>query len=955
MSTQASAPENFEPGALVHARGREWVVMPERRPGAMRLRPLAGTAVEDQVIVPALEPDPPKPATFPLPDPEKHGTRESARVLRQALRLRLRNGAGPLRCFGNVNFIPRAYQFVPLLAGLKTDPVRMLVADDVGIGKTIEAGLILRELLDRQEITRSAVLCPPHLCEQWKSELAEKFNIQAEVVTPGTVRRLERGLRPDQSIFDVYPHTIISLDYIKSDRRRDDFVLRCPEFVIVEEAHACVKRSERTRHQRYELLKDLAADDARHMVFLTATPHSGDDVAFHNLLGLIDPKFRQLLDMPQGEDRNRLRQELANHFVQRRREDIKDWGEEAGLPAKDALESTYALSADWGQLFDGVIRYARRMVEHADQHGTKFQQRLSWWAALGLLRCVSSSPASAAAALRTRLQRAEAESEEEFNERAAANVLDGGFGELPDLDESTPAGTVEDVDDAGQLRELIERAENVRGVERDPKVASGTKIVGDLLKDGYRPIVFCRYIATAHYVAEVLGKRLKNAKVEAVTGEYTPEERAERVAALTDEAAAEEKTPVLVATDCLSEGINLQAVFDAVVHYDLSWNPTVHEQREGRVDRFGQPADTVRTLMLYGSDNPVDGAILQVIIRKAQRIRKELGITVPVPADEQAVSDAIMRTVLFRSEPTAARQQTFDFGETEAELDRAWESARNRTQDARTRTIFAQRALQPDDVIPEWRKATDVLGDSAAVTRFVQAACERLGAPLDPGRRGWRLPFDKLPESVRDRLADARVGRIERIVFDQPVPHDHVLIHRTHPLVTTLADTITEHALESDDPDVAARSFAVTTPAVAKRTVLYHLRLRSRIVENDKRRNTSHTLLAEELVTVRVAGSEQPATPEVLDEETVRSFQDVELGHLDRPARVDAIKRATESANGDLKAGLEDVARERAQQVLADHRRVRDAARLKGVTFDVQPSLPVDVIGVGVLLPDVQL
>ena len=106
-----------------------------------------------------------------------------------------------------------------------------------------------------------------------------------------------------------------------------------------------------------------------------------------------------------------------------------------------------------------------------------------------------------------------------------------------------------------------------------------------------------------------------------------PETREARVAGI----GAADGARVLVATDCLSEGINLQEYFDAVVHYDLSWNPTRHEQREGRVDRFGQPSRTVRATLLYGANNPVDGAVLQVILRKAARIREELGVPVPVP------------------------------------------------------------------------------------------------------------------------------------------------------------------------------------------------------------------------------------------------------------------------------------------------------------------------------------
>ena len=144
----------FKPGDLVRARGREWVVLPELRADLMKLRPLGGAEDDATVIYLPLEPQPPVSATFDLPDPDKPGSQEAALLLRDALRLKLRAGAGPFRSFGNLNVEPRAYQLVPLLMALKLDMVRLLVADDVGIGKTIEAGLIARELIDRGEIER---------------------------------------------------------------------------------------------------------------------------------------------------------------------------------------------------------------------------------------------------------------------------------------------------------------------------------------------------------------------------------------------------------------------------------------------------------------------------------------------------------------------------------------------------------------------------------------------------------------------------------------------------------------------------------------------------------------------------------------------------------------------------------------------------------------------------------
>ncbi|NLH89225.1 MAG: DEAD/DEAH box helicase, partial [Treponema sp.] len=136
----------YAPGSLVRVRGREWVVQPESNNDILALRPLGGSDDDIQVIIPSLEFPPVEPAIFELPDPEKPGAHDSALLLRDALRLKLRATAGPFRSFGNISVEPRAYQLVPLLMALKLQPVRLLIADDVGIGKTIEAGLIIREL-----------------------------------------------------------------------------------------------------------------------------------------------------------------------------------------------------------------------------------------------------------------------------------------------------------------------------------------------------------------------------------------------------------------------------------------------------------------------------------------------------------------------------------------------------------------------------------------------------------------------------------------------------------------------------------------------------------------------------------------------------------------------------------------------------------------------------------------
>ena len=948
----------YNPGDLVRARGREWVVLPEKRADLLKLRPLGGSEDDATLIYLPLEPEPPVAASFDLPDPTKPGSQAAALLLRDALRLKLRAGAGPFRSFGNISVEPRAYQLVPLLVALKLDTLRLLIADDVGIGKTIEAGLIAREMLDRGEVERLAVICPPHLCEQWQQELASKFNVEAEVVRTGTATRLERGLRPDESIFEVYPFTVVSLDYIKSDRRRADFLRACPELVIVDEAHTCVQTNTSTRHQRYQLVKGLAdAAPARHMLFLTATPHSGDDAAFHNLLGLIHPRFASLIDLPEGDQRRRLRDELANHFVQRRRGDIAEWRDTAGFPVRESREATHSLTGDWGRLFDDVLEYARTMVQRAEG-GTKLQQRMSWWAALALLRCVSSSPSAAALALRTRLKAVEGEPESrqiaELDQTASETVMDGAAEDALTLDETVPAGTVESPEDAAAIRQLIARADALRGAKGDPKLAALIREVRALLADGFKPVVFCRYIATAHYVAEHLKAALRGGKshVIAVTGELTSDQREERV----EELGTLENgiTPVLIATDCLSEGVNLQSYFDAAVHYDLTWNPTRHEQREGRVDRFGQSSKTVRALMLYGENNPVDGAVLKVILRKAEKIRKELGVAVPLPADNTKVVDAIMRAVLLQSGRVAeaTRQLTLDFADTEAEVDSAWETAR----DKMSRTVFAQRRLRPGEVLPEWRTAVAVLGGEEDVVRFVSNATARLGTPLEPASDHYRLPLGHLPKALQERLEGIGLRGPLKIGFTHPVPSGVLHIHRTHPLVVSLGDYVAESALDLGDPELGARSGAMFTAGVDNRTTVYLLRLRHQIAVERRdaqgRYVFARSLLAEECLGVAVCGT---AAPEVLDEADALALLSLEPHrNMENGQKTQLVAQALDAVP-ELEPRFNAIAQSRAEALFSDHRRVREASDVRGLRYSVSAALPVDKIGVYVLMPMAKL
>jgi len=919
---------DFLPGNLVRARGREWVVQGDSRRDWLRLRPLGGADDDIVGLIPALELQPVEPATFPWPDPGRPGNHGAALLLRDALRLKLRAGGGPFRSFGNIAVEPRGYQLVPLLMALRLDTVRLLIADDVGIGKTIEAGLIARELMDRGEIARLAVLCPPHLVEQWQGELENRFNLQAVALTAASATRIERDLPHGMSLFDHYPVVVVSLDYIKSERHREHFLAIAPECVIVDEAHTCAAAGQ-GKQLRFELLKRLTEDEGRHLLLLTATPHSGDETAFYNLLSLLDPRFVELRERASANDP--LRQQLARHFVQRRRKDIADWqsetGDGRGFPRRMKTEVTYRLSGDWGAFFDAVQTYCRELAESIEQKQSG-AARLIWYATLALLRCVASSPAAAVKALSTRLEGAVTDADTLHDER----LYDGEADDLS-ANDLEPPGQCED---GKRLQRLIDEAERLSGTAGDPKLAALVAHLRELLADGYQPVVFCRYVATAHYVAQHLRHHFPKATIEAVTGEYTPEERRERVEGLLDHEAR-----VLVATDCLSEGINLQHGFTAVVHYDLAWNPTRHEQREGRVDRFGQQAPEVRCTMLYGQDNPVDGFVLNVILRKGEAIQKELGVLVPLPEDEQRINQALVKAALMRrsdAQPSAL-QASFDFGEAEQILQPLQAQWRDALEKARAnRTVFAQRRIRPDEVLPEWQKQQQALGSAADVQRFVQSACARLNAPLEKGRaQTWRLLPQHLPEALRQRLADEGIERPTALDFNE--------LHRSHPLVTVLAEHLLEDSLLGQS-GFAARSAATVTADVDTVTTLYLLRLRHQL--SYVRRREPFQLMAEETVTLAVRGRAQP---EWLGGEDVdRLLACAPSANLPPDTMQREVAQALEFLRVQP-ARLEALARERADALLADHRRVREAARDVG-QYSVSPCLPVDVIGVYVLLPD---
>ena len=934
---------SFSVGSLVKTRGREWVVLPGSTDALAQLRPLGGANDEVTAILAALEAI--EPATFDLPDPTQIGDYRSARLLRAAVRLGFRASAGPFRSFARINVEPRPYQLVPLLMALKQNPVRLLIADDVGIGKTIEALLVARELLDRGEISRLAVLCPPQLAEQWQRELEEKFYIEAELVLSSTASRLERNLPPGRSLFDRHDFTVVSTDFIKSERRRDEFLRAAPEFIIVDEAHTVVHAFDKRagRHQRYELVKALASRQDRHLALVTATPHSGREEAFRALLALLNEDFSQLPDDLTGRDNEHHRRAIASCFVQRRRGDITRYLDAStDFPERDAAETSYTLSEDYKRLFHQVLRYASEIVL---QPGEGYRRRVRWWSALALLRSIASSPAAGAATLRNRAAITEGESIEDLDARGSRIVLDKMADTSTEASDIVPGGDIwsnegEEKRQRRRLQEMARRAEQLKG-KPDWKLAGLVKILKQLLRDGYSPIVFCRFIPTVEYLQDELRQVIKSAEISGVTGTLPPTEREQRVAQL-----AEADKRVLVCTDCLSEGINLQHGFDAVVHYDLSWNPTRHEQREGRVDRYGQKRDRVKVVTYYGTDNQIDGVVLDVLLRKHKSIRTSLGISVSVPGSSEDVIEAIFEGLLLREDQLTLPGFRELIREKEFDLDQRWEAVAAREK--QSRTMFAQRAIKVDDVANELQAARRAIGSNDMLQSFMRDAVLIHGGTVTENGV-HKFDLSESPRGLRDMLGRTAFAAS----YGQSAKRGVELLTRTHPIVESMANYVMNAALDSaereDGQRLARRAGAIRSDAVKGRTTLLLLRLRYHLISTIGAEERQ--LLAEDSMTLAFTGSPKNARW-LSDEETEALLNAAPRAQMHPKDATDFVQKVVDGY-GFIAEQLKQRARARGEDLLEAHKRVRDAAyrsREQKPEHRVE-AMPPDVLGIYVYQP----
>jgi hypothetical protein len=380
-----------------------------------------------------------------------------------------------------------------------------------------------------------------------------------------------------------------------------------------------------------------------------------------------------------------------------------------------------------------------------------------------------------------------------------------------------------------------------------------------------------------------------------------------------------------------------------VVHYDLSWNPTRHQQREGRVDRFGQPAELVRSIMMFSPDSAIDGAVLDVILRKAEEIRKATGVTVPLPDERGPVTDALMASMMLRR--GAPRQLTLDLrldagvGLMEAQ----WRDAAESEKKSRAR--FAQNAMKPQEVAPEWEKVRTLLGSPADARLFVERSMACFGVPLETRKTVLLAHVNALEPGLRERLAEHNLTGSVRLATLEPAPSGSALLTRTHPLTATLAEALVEASL---DPDTLSglgigRVGAWPTADVQQMTRVVLLRVRFKLTVHARK---ERLLLAEEAALAAIQGGRIVAAGEAARE----LLNAPAMADLAPIARDRFITKAKEDLPKLLEGPIAEFVRLRAQDLMEDHARLR-AASGSASRVTVEEVLPPDVIGLFVLMP----
>ncbi|WP_231972585.1 helicase-related protein [Nocardiopsis alborubida] len=615
----------------------------------------------DQVLFPddiaALRPEAPKSRWSFDADPKQF------RLAAEALRMRHAGLSDPMLAVETSDIDPLPHQIRAVYGTLLTQPgsLRFLLADDPGAGKTIMAGLYLKELLLRGDVQRCLIVAPGGLVEQWQAELLEKFGIETTILT----RDLAAADR-DGDPFRSNPMLIARMDQLARNEEWQAMLANTEwDLIVVDEAHrmsASWFGNELKRTRRYEL-GQLLGSITRHLLLMTATPHSGSEANYQSFLALLDP------DRFAGQYRQGVHSTDTTGLMRRMiKEDLLTFEGKPLFPERVAETVEYTLSALEMRLYEEVTEYVRTEMNRAEQADGK--RRTVGFALTVMQRRLASSPEAIYQSIRRRAARLRTHREQiltgTFHDTTEAlpfdlsdydsDELDAAQREQVEsevLDVATAARTAAELDaELAALTRLEETAYQVRDSGDDRKWQELRSLVMKARDEGlasshHRPhkiIIFTEHRDTLRYLTDRITTLLGGDTDAIVTihGGTARQTRREIRAKFTNDP----RCHVLIATDAAGEGLNLQAAH-LMVNYDLPWNPNRIEQRFGRIHRIGQ-REVCRLWNLVASQTR-EGQVFQRLLTKIEEQRRAYGGKVFNVLGENAFSDEPLRDLLMRA------------------------------------------------------------------------------------------------------------------------------------------------------------------------------------------------------------------------------------------------------------------------------------------------------------------
>ena len=731
------------------------------------------------------------------------------RLVTEAQRIRLAHLFDPLLAVHTSLVEPLPHQITAVYHELLTrQPLRFILADDPGAGKTIMTGLFIRELMARGDLQRCLIVAPGSLVEQWQDELESKFHLRFAILTSDQLEA-SSGAR----WFEEHPLAIARLDKLSRDEWLQESLRHVTpwDLVVVDEAHkmsATVFGREVKRTKRYQL-GQLLVDHTRHFLLLTATPHNGKEADFQLFLSLIDP------DRFEGryrDEHGRLDRSAVADIMRRLvKEELLRFDGRRLFPPRDATTVGFDLSPLERQLYDEVTAYVREQFNRAENLESDRRKGNVSFALTILQRRLASSTAAIAASLTRRRERLEAkladlengvlQNERELDVDDIDEIDDLPGDEADELveevvDQATAARTAEELRaEILVLKDLERLADRVR---RDPgsdrKWQELSKILSDgeimLDKNGRRRkfIIFTEHRDTLDY----LMRRLRSlyGRPDAVVTIHGGMHREQRKA-VENAFRNDPDTEVLVATDAAGEGINLQRAH-LMANYDLPWNPNRIEQRFGRVHRIGQ-TEVCHLWNLVALDTR-EGDVFAKLFEKLAKQRETLG---------DGVFDIL--GMIFHNTPLKdLLKEAIRRGESPETRAKFEERLDNLLDVERARTLMRERALAADsmdvsdvyEVQAEMERADVRRLQPHFVRSFFLESFRRLGGSYRKAETG-RYEITNVPAEVREQ-ARAMHGamlprRYERVTFDKayaegPPPAEFVC--PGHALLDTVVDLL---------------------------------------------------------------------------------------------------------------------------------------------------------------------